>query len=60
MVVPPALLAPRAAAAITSPRPPVTTVAPASASSRPTCSARSSCSAPLPMTETWIAISARC
>ena len=27
----------------------------ASASSRPTCSARSSCSAPLPMTETWIA-----
>src|SRR5579862_4468892 len=52
IVVPPALFAPRAAAAITSPRPPVTTVAPRSASSRPTRSARSSCSRPLPITET--------
>src|SRR2546430_1901794 len=52
IVVPPALLAPRAAAAITSPSPPVTTVAPPSASSRPTVSARSSCSEPLPITET--------
>ena len=51
IVVPPALFAPREAAAITSPRPPVTTTAPRSASSRPTSSARSSCSAPLPMTE---------
>src|SRR5438067_2311062 len=58
MVVPPALLAPRAAAAITSPSPPVTTVAPRSARSRPTCSAFSSCSLPLPTTETWTAISA--
>src|SRR6201987_3013425 len=52
IVVPPALFAPRAAAAITSPSPPVITVAPRSASSRPTSSARSSCSAPLPITET--------
>src|SRR5438876_359165 len=58
MVVPPALLAPRAAAAITSPSPPVTTVAPRSASSRPTVSAFSSCSVPLPTTETWMAICA--
>src|SRR5437773_10703293 len=58
MVVPPALLAPCAAAAITSPSPPVTTVAPHSARSRPTCSAFSSCSLPLPTTETWMAISA--
>src|SRR3954454_14037205 len=58
MVVPPAPLAPRAAAAITSPSPPVTTVAPRSARSRPTCSAFSSCSVPLPTTVTWIAISA--
>ena len=36
IVVPPALFAPRAAAAITSPSPPVTTVAPRPASSRPT------------------------
>src|SRR5690349_3001020 len=54
IVVPPALFAPRAAAAITSPSPPVTTVAPPSASSRPTVSARSSCSAPLPITETCV------
>src|SRR5690349_19568274 len=52
IVVPPALFAPRAAAAITSPRPPVTTVAPPSASSRPTVSAGSSHSTPLPITET--------
>src|SRR3954465_14454803 len=58
MVVPPAPLAPRAAAAITSPSPPVTTVAPRSARSRPTCSAFSSCSVPLPTTVTWTAISA--
>src|SRR5579862_4485185 len=53
-VAPPALFAPRDAAAITSPRPPVTTVAPASASRRPTASARSSFSAPLPITETCV------
>src|SRR5438552_3613639 len=58
IVVPPALLAPRAAAAITSPSPPVTTVAPRSASSPPTVSAFSSCSVPLPTTETWMAICA--
>src|SRR5438067_10443739 len=52
IVVPPTDLAPRAAAAITSPRPPVTRVAPRSASRRPTISARSSCSTPLPITET--------
>src|SRR6202035_276948 len=52
IVVPPASLAPRDAAAITSPSPPVTTVAPPSANSRPTCAACSSCSAPLPITET--------
>ncbi len=54
IVVPPAFFAPRAAAAITSPRPPVTTVQPRSASRRPTSSARASCSEPLPITETWI------
>src|SRR5205823_10847458 len=58
IVVPPADLAPRAAAAITSPRPPQTTVAPRSASSRPTASARSSCSRPLPITATCVAIEA--
>src|SRR5436309_13582324 len=58
MVVPPALFAPRAAAAITSPRPPVTTVQPRSASRRPTSSARCSCSRPLPITATWIATAA--
>src|SRR5919109_1300440 len=58
MVVPPADLAPRAAAAITSPSPPVTTVQPRSASRRPTSSARCSCSRPLPMTATWIVTSA--
>ena len=52
IVVPPAAFAPRAAAAITSPSPPVTTLQPRSASSRPTSSARASCSAPLPITET--------
>src|SRR5437764_1507363 len=52
IVVPPTDLAPRAAAAIPSPRPPVTRVAPRSASRRPTISARSSCSTPLPITET--------
>src|ERR687887_1835949 len=55
MVVPPADLAPLDAAAITSSRPPVTTAQPRSASRRPTCSARSSCSAPLPMTATCFA-----
>ena len=50
IVVPPAALAPRCAAAITSP-PPETTVQPRSASSRPTSSAASSCSAPLPITD---------
>ena len=44
--------APRAAAAMTSPSPPVTTVQPRSASSRPTSSARASYSAPLPITAT--------
>src|SRR5581483_4440934 len=58
-VVPPTAFAPRAAAAITSARPPVTTVAPRSASRRPTRSARSSCSVPLPTTETWIATTRR-
>ena len=52
MVVPPADFAPRCAAAITSPRPPVTTVQPRSASSRPTSSAAPSHSAPLPITAT--------
>src|SRR4029079_14977541 len=52
IVVPPAPLAPRAAAAITSPSPPVTTVVARSASSRPTSSAFASCASPLPMTET--------
>ena len=55
IVVPPAAFAPRAAAAITSPRPPQTTVQPRSASNRPTSSARASCSAPLPITLTWTA-----
>src|SRR5205807_656861 len=41
---------------ITSPRPPQTTVQPRSASSRPTASARSSCSVPLPITDTCIAV----
>ena len=36
----------------------MTTTQPRSASSRPTSSARCSCSAPLPMTDTWIAIPA--
>src|SRR5207248_8053382 len=58
IVVPPADFAPRAAAAITSPRPPHTTVAPRSASSRPTTSARSSWSRPLPITATCVAIHA--
>src|SRR5947208_1869847 len=56
IVVPPADFAPRAAAPMTSPRPPQTTVQPRSARSRPTCSARSSCSAPLPITATCIAV----
>ena len=56
IVVPPAAFAPRAAAAMTSPRPPVTTTHPRPARSRPTSSARCSCSTPLPMTDTWIAI----
>ena len=59
IVVPPADFAPRAAAAITSPSPPQTTVAPRSASSRPTSSARASCSTPLPITETWTAATLR-
>ena len=52
IVVPPAAFAPRIAAAITSPSPPVTTLQPRSARSRPTSSARDSCSTPLPITET--------
>jgi hypothetical protein len=52
IVVPPAAFAPRCAASITSPRPPVTTVQPRSPSSRPTSSAGSLHSEPLPMTET--------
>src|SRR5512132_156650 len=55
IVVPPPNFAPRAAAAITSPRPPQTTVHPRSASNRPTSSARATCSAPLPITLTWTA-----
>src|SRR5918994_7604381 len=56
MVVPPAALAPRAAAAMTSPSPPHTTMQPASPRSRPTSSARASLSAPLPMTDTCTAM----
>ena len=52
MVVPPADFAPRWAAAITSPRPPVITVQPRSARSRPISSAASSHVEPLPMTDT--------
>src|SRR5262245_62568336 len=55
-VTPPAAFAPRWAAAITSSRPPVTTVHPRSASRRPTSSADVSHSAPLPTTATWMAI----
>ena len=51
-VLPPASFAPRWAAAITSPRPPVTTVQPRSASRRPTSAAAASCPAPLPTTDT--------
>ena len=53
IVVPPADFAPRCAAAMTSPSPPVTTVHPRSARSRPTSSAAASHSAPLPITDTW-------
>src|SRR5205809_800386 len=59
IVVPPADFAPRAAASITSPSPPLTTVQPRSARSRPTSSARGSCSRPLPMTATWTPATAR-
>ena len=57
IVVPPADFAPRCAAAITSPSPPVTTAQPRSASRRPTSSAAASHSAPLPITATWRATS---
>src|SRR4029079_13083264 len=55
-VTPPAVLAPRCAAAITPSRPPVTTVQPHSARRRPNSSADVSHSAPLPTTATWMAI----
>src|SRR5262249_6217056 len=58
IVVPPALFAPRAAAAMTSPRPPVTTVQPPSAIMRPLSRACASCPPPLPITATWIATGA--
>ena len=58
IVVPPARFAPRWAAAITSSSPPVTTTQPRSARSRPTSSAFASCSAPLPITDTWRATTA--
>ena len=53
---PPAAAAPRDAASITPPRPPVTTTAPAPASNRPTSSASRSTSAdarPAPATATY-------
>src|SRR3954454_10218015 len=61
-VVPPACFAPRDAASITPPRPPVTTVAPSSASRRPADSACSSCSAVAelaPITATYSCASAK-